>query len=66
MVPAAIILTIVGLALCGMVLILWLDRKTATAKVAIAVEQFERKSNALEFEVERLQKWSKMPPDFRA
>jgi hypothetical protein len=65
MVPAAIILTIVGLALCGMVLILWMERNSATAKVAAATEEFTRAARAMQFEVERLQQWTKMPRDFR-
>lgn len=65
MVPAAIIILIVGLALCGAVAVLWLDRDSAVGRVSNAVEQFGRESKALEFEVDRLKKWTKMSEDYR-
>lgn len=65
MVPAAIVLLIVGLALCGAVAVLWIERGSAAGKVSTSVEQFERASRALEFEVDRLKKWTKMPEDYR-
>ncbi len=57
MVPAAIVVLVVFLALCGAVAVLWLDREDTT--------NVKRANAAHEFEIDRLKKWTKMPEDYR-
>jgi hypothetical protein len=65
MVPAAIIIVILFALMCVAVGILWLERKESHGRVETAALAFDRATKAMEFEVERLQKWTKMPRDFR-